>query len=150
MRFWVPYTPFEYVNYSKHANFVQGNARTNQKLYRTIHLIRVNRFWTPANPIALLILIKDYKIGFCCFSAKYAAWRRKSTDWCARNRDNVFEWGNMSNRGLLFQWASIIEKNPTKRVDLVQSRPHRFRAHQSVLFLLHAAYLAEKQQKPIL
>jgi hypothetical protein len=28
---------------------------------------------------------KDYKIGICCFSAKYAALRRKSEDWLARN-----------------------------------------------------------------
>jgi hypothetical protein len=52
---------------------------------------------------------KDYKIGMCCFSAKYAARRRKSKDWLARNQDNVSEWGYMSLRGLLFQWASIIK-----------------------------------------
>jgi hypothetical protein len=28
---------------------------------------------------------KDYKIGICCFSAKYAALRRKRKDWLARN-----------------------------------------------------------------
>ena len=32
---------------------------------------------------------KDYKIGISFFSAKYAALRRKSKDWLARNRDNV-------------------------------------------------------------
>jgi len=26
----------------------------------------------------------------------------------ARNQNNVFEWSDMSTRGLLFQWASII------------------------------------------
>ena len=46
---------------------------------------------------------KDYKIGICCFSAKHAALRRKSTDWLAGNQDNVSEWGDMSTRGLLFQ-----------------------------------------------
>ena len=46
---------------------------------------------------------KDYKIGICCFSAKHAALRRKSKDWLAQNQDNVFEWGNISTRGLLFQ-----------------------------------------------
>ena len=45
---------------------------------------------------------KDYKIGICCFSAKYAALRRKSKDWLAQNQDDVFEWSNMSTRGLLF------------------------------------------------
>ena len=31
--------------------------------------------------------IKDYKIGICCFSAKYVygALRRKNKDWLARN-----------------------------------------------------------------
>ena len=52
---------------------------------------------------------KDYKIGICCFSAKHAALRRKSKDWFIRNQDNVSEWGNMSIRGLLFQWASTIK-----------------------------------------
>ena len=47
---------------------------------------------------------KDYKIGMCCFSAKYAALRSKSKDWLARNQDYVSEWGDM-----LFQFASIIE-----------------------------------------
>jgi hypothetical protein len=44
-----------------------------------------------------------YKIGICCFSAKYAALRRKSNDWLARNQDNVSEWSDMSFCGLLFQ-----------------------------------------------
>ena len=57
--------------------------------------------------------IKDNKIGMCCFSAKYvyAALRRKNKDWLARNQDNVSEWGGMSIRGLLFQWATC---NTTK------------------------------------
>jgi hypothetical protein len=53
-------------------------------------------------------LIKDYKIGICCFFAKYVytALRRKNKDWLARNQDNVSEWGDMSTRRLLFQWAT--------------------------------------------
>jgi hypothetical protein len=47
--------------------------------------------------------IKDYKIGICCFSAKYAALRRKSKDCLARDQDNVSAWSDMSTRGLLFQ-----------------------------------------------
>jgi hypothetical protein len=52
--------------------------------------------------------IKDYKIGICCFSAKYAyaSLRRKNKDWLARNQDNVSQWGDMSIHGLLFQWAT--------------------------------------------
>ena len=46
---------------------------------------------------------KDYDIGICCFSAKYAALRRKSKDWFARDKNNVSEWSCMSTRGLLFQ-----------------------------------------------
>ena len=46
---------------------------------------------------------RDYKIGICCFSAKYAALRRKSKDWLDRNQNNVSEWSDMSTRGLLFQ-----------------------------------------------
>jgi hypothetical protein len=38
----------------------------------------------------------------CCFSVKHAALRRKSKDWLARNQNNVFEWGDISIRGLLF------------------------------------------------
>jgi hypothetical protein len=32
---------------------------------------------------------KDYEIGICCLSAKYAALRKKSKDWLAQNQDNV-------------------------------------------------------------
>jgi hypothetical protein len=51
---------------------------------------------------------KDYGIGMCCFSAKHTTLWRKRKDWLARNHDNVSEWGDMSIRGLLFQWASTI------------------------------------------
>jgi hypothetical protein len=54
---------------------------------------------------------KDYKIGFCCFSAKQAALRRKSKDWLLRNQDNVSEWSDMYIRGLLFQLTNTIQKN---------------------------------------
>ena len=47
-------------------------------------------------------LIKDYKIGICCFSAAHAALRSKN-DWLPRNQNNVFEWGEISIRGLLLQ-----------------------------------------------
>ena len=46
---------------------------------------------------------KDYTIGLCCFSAKHAALRIKSKDWLVRNQDNVYEWSDMSTRGLLFK-----------------------------------------------
>ena len=63
---------------------------------------------------------KDYTIGICCFSAKHTTLRRKSKYLLVRNQDNLFERGDMSIRGLLFQWASTIQ-NPTRRVGLVQS-----------------------------
>jgi hypothetical protein len=50
---------------------------------------------------------KDYEIGICCFSAKQPVLRRKSKDWSAQNQNNVSELGNMSIRGLLFQWATL-------------------------------------------
>jgi hypothetical protein len=50
---------------------------------------------------------KDYKIGICCFSVKYAALRRKNKEWLALNQNNVSEY--MSTHGLLFQWASTIK-----------------------------------------
>ena len=34
---------------------------------------------------------KDFKIDMCCFSAKHTALRSKSTDWLARNQNNVSE-----------------------------------------------------------
>ena len=46
---------------------------------------------------------KEYEIDICCFSAKHAAFRRKSKDCWARNQENVYEWDDMSIRGLLFQ-----------------------------------------------
>ena len=49
---------------------------------------------------------KDYKIGICCFSAKHTSLRRKRKVWLSQNHDNVSKWGNISIRGLFFQWAS--------------------------------------------
>ena len=46
---------------------------------------------------------KDYENSVCCVPAKHAALRRKSTDWLARNQDNMSEWGDMSIRELLLQ-----------------------------------------------
>jgi hypothetical protein len=46
---------------------------------------------------------KDYEIGMRCFFAKHAALRRKSKNWLARDQNKVFEWTDMSARGLLFQ-----------------------------------------------
>jgi len=44
---------------------------------------------------------QDYKIGICCFSAKHAAFWRKSKDWLAQNLDNVSKWSDMSIRGIV-------------------------------------------------
>ena len=52
---------------------------------------------------------KDYKIGICCFSAKYAALRSKNKECLAQNQDNVSEWSNMSICRLLFQSAIIVK-----------------------------------------
>jgi hypothetical protein len=108
--------------------------------------------------------------------AKHAALRRKSKDCLTRNRNNVSKWSDMSTRGLLFQWASTIRiqlsvlsstKRPSSylpvdwvlahwnnclRVDmsLHLDTLFRFRDNQSLLLLLNAACLAEKQQMTIL
>ena len=37
---------------------------------------------------------KDYKISYCCISAKHTAIRRKSKNWLAQKHDNVFEWSD--------------------------------------------------------
>jgi uncharacterized HAD superfamily protein len=42
-------------------------------------------------------------------TSQYAALRRKSKDWLARNQDNVSEWSDISTHGLLFQWASTMK-----------------------------------------
>ena len=56
----------------------------------------------------------------CCFSAKHATLRKRNKDWLARNQDKASKWGDMAIRGLLYQWASTIKKNPTKRVGPAQ------------------------------
>ena len=52
-------------------------------------------------------LTNNYKIGVCCFSSYHASLKRKNKDWLARNQDNVFEWGDMSIRGLLFSELAL-------------------------------------------
>jgi hypothetical protein len=47
-----------------------------------------------------VIKIKTIKLVFV---AKNAALKRKSKGWLARNQNNLSEWGDVSNRGLLFQ-----------------------------------------------
>jgi hypothetical protein len=51
----------------------------------------------------------DYNIGIRCFFGYHVSLRNKIKDWFACNQENVSEWGEMSFRGLLFQWASTIE-----------------------------------------
>ena len=46
---------------------------------------------------------KDYNIGICCFSAKHTALKSMSKDWLTKNQNNMFEWGDMSICGLLYQ-----------------------------------------------
>ena len=43
--------------------------------------------------------------GICC----YAALRRQSKYWLARNQDNVSAWGEMYVGRVLFRWANIIK-----------------------------------------
>jgi hypothetical protein len=77
----------------------------------------------------------DYKTGICRFSAKHAALRRKSKDWLTRNQDNMSEWGNMSIRGLFFQWASTI-KIQLSILGLVQKGPHHYLIENSLVLTM--------------
>jgi hypothetical protein len=52
---------------------------------------------------------EDYRSGICYSFAKQASLTRKRKDRLARNQDNVSEWGDMSIRGLLFQWVGSIK-----------------------------------------
>jgi hypothetical protein len=56
------------------------------------------------NVLTCLAPILAIKLVFV--ASPHAALRRKSKDWLAWNQDNVSEWGDMSIRGLLSQWAS--------------------------------------------
>ena len=66
---------------------------------------------------------KDYEIGICYFSAKQADQSSKSKDWLVLNQDNVSEWGDIIYPQTVVS-VSQHYKNPTRRVDLVQSGPH--------------------------
>ena len=61
------------------------SQRTIRKDLSTLH--------TVINPLEQT---KDYNIGICCFSAKHAALRKKSTDLLDRIQDHVSGWGYMS------------------------------------------------------
>lgn len=65
------------------------------------------------------------KIGICCLSSEYIAFRSKSKDWLGWNQDDIFRVErHVYPLTVLFQWASHY-KNPTKRsFGVVQSRHH--------------------------
>ena len=58
-----------------------------------------------------IVKTKNCKIGMCCFSAKYVTFRGMRIDLLAGNQDNVSE-------------RNYHNKNPTKRIGLVQSGHH--------------------------
>jgi hypothetical protein len=60
--------------------------------------------------------VKPKTIKCCCFSAKHATLRKKSKDGLAWNQDNVSEWGDMSIRGLLFQWPLYLSRQHYRRI----------------------------------
>ena len=53
---------------------------------------------------------KDYKIGVCCFYAKYTVLRSKSKDWLTQNQCVWVEWH------LLFQWIITMKIQLNKMV----------------------------------
>ena len=64
------------------------------------------------------------KIDICCFSAKHTALKRKSKYWMARNQNNVSEWSDMPNCGLLFQCVSTIKMQLRRSATLARSLTH--------------------------
>jgi hypothetical protein len=78
----------------------QGTEMFNFTHNRNIHLLKfLNLLFV--NIKYHLYFVYFYKLGICCFSAKYPTLRRKSNDWLAQNQDNECEWGDMSIRGLV-------------------------------------------------
>ena len=67
---------------------------------------------------------KDYKIGICCFSAKHAALREKSTGWLARKQICVRVGRHVYSQTVVS--VSLHYKNKTKHFGLVQSRTHHY------------------------
>ena len=63
---------------------------------------------------------KDYEIGICCICSKHSALRRKGKYWFARNQIMCPSGATC----LSTDCCEVAQSNPTKRVDLVHSRPH--------------------------
>ena len=103
--------------------FLKQNKKLTSCIFHHLYMLNWNLIGSAMVSVLTSIVVdhwfeswsdqtKDYKIGICWFpsdSSKHTPLRSKSKDWLARNQDDVFEWGNMSNRGVLFQWASTIE-----------------------------------------
>jgi hypothetical protein len=51
----------------------------------------------------------DYSIGIPYYFDYHVSLRNEIKDWFACNQENMSHWGEMSFRGLLFQWASTME-----------------------------------------
>jgi hypothetical protein len=84
--------------FAVHTQQLPNSNRIGGELVRVLASSVVDRGFEPRSGQT-----KDNTIGICCFSAKNVALKRKSKDWLTQNQDNVFEWGDMSIRGLLFQ-----------------------------------------------
>ena len=87
-----------------HRKYPWRNNRIGDVMVSVLSSSAVDRGFEPLSGKT-----KDYKISICCFSAKDAALRGKRKDWLARNQNNVSKWGDMSTRGVLFQWTSTIK-----------------------------------------
>jgi hypothetical protein len=61
----------------------------------------LGNFITGVNSAKQTDQTKDYKLGMCCFFERHTALKRNSKVWLARNKNSVYEWGDMSIRGLL-------------------------------------------------
>ena len=62
-------------------------------------VIKCGRSWVQA---PIYVKRENYKIGIRCFAKHTVLWN-KTKDSLDRNPDNVSEWTDMSNWGLLFR-----------------------------------------------
>jgi len=94
--------------------FMQKGYINGDLFFQTPSCIPVPQV-TKMSPVIIVVFTvssthtRTYNNVYALFFSKHAALRRKGKDGLARNQDNVSEWGDMSIRRLLFQWASTIQ-----------------------------------------
>ena len=87
-------------------------SQVTDKLY---HIILYTSPWSRFELTTTVVICTDC-IGSCksnyhtlMATTAPVALRRTNKEWFGRNQGNVWKWGDMSIRGLLFQWANTIK-----------------------------------------